>query len=138
LSAATLLAATLLAAALSAAALLTATLLAATLLTATLLAATLLTTTLLTTALFFAPAPLCVAILLPALLSGASRSRCVWILLSVHDAFLLLNYVSGFGRTWRLSRFNQIGARSDLEWKRIIGSTDGCHIRQNPTGHPIT
>jgi hypothetical protein len=62
----------------------TAALLAATLLTATLLAATLLTA-------FFAPAPLSIAILLSALLASAGRSvRLLWILLCVHDAFLVI------------------------------------------------
>jgi hypothetical protein len=76
-----------LAAALSATALLTATLSAATLLTAT----TLLTTPLLTATLFFAPAALFIAILLSPLLSRAGRSAwLVWILLSVHCAFLVM------------------------------------------------
>jgi len=77
------LSAALLAAALSAAALLTAALLTTALSAATLLTAALLTATLLT-----ASAALSLAILLSALLSSASRSRLVWILLSVHDAFL--------------------------------------------------
>jgi len=74
-----------LAAALSAAALLTAALL-----TTALSAATLLTTALLTATLLTASAALSLAILLSALLSSASRSRLVWILLSVHDAFLVI------------------------------------------------
>jgi hypothetical protein len=67
----------------------TAALLTAALLTATLLTAALSTAALLTATLFFALAPLSLAILLFALLFSAGRfARLVWILWSVHDAFL--------------------------------------------------